>query len=122
MSFECKVREPVIPTMATTLIPGLPANPYQLYSYQDICGLGSSEVTTTVVLGLIQQIHVREGVLDDTGKAIDPARLRPISRLGGVTYGRTREVFELPRSSWRNLAQTYEDLILQVSLSGFIRK
>lgn len=32
-----------------------------------------------------------------TDLQIDTAKLQPISRLGGITYGRTLDVFEAPR-------------------------
>lgn len=31
---------------------------------------------------------------------IDPAAMKPISRLGGITYGRTTQAFELPRPDY----------------------
>lgn len=64
-----------------------------------------------MVLGLIKHIHVRENVLDETGQAIDPAKLRPISRLGGVKYARVTDVFELPRIDWNSLGETYNGLL-----------
>ncbi|KAG6033574.1 hypothetical protein E4U41_006870 [Claviceps citrina] len=38
----------------------------------------------------------RDGV-NAEGSLIDPAVLRPIGRMGGITYSRTNEAFELPR-------------------------
>jgi hypothetical protein len=32
---------------------------------------------------------------------VDPAKLRPVSRLGGIMYARVTEGFEIPRPSWR---------------------
>ncbi|KAI0971282.1 FMN-binding split barrel [Xylaria arbuscula] len=39
----------------------------------------------------------REDALNAERNAVDPAVLRPISRLGGISYGRTTEAIELPR-------------------------
>lgn len=43
---------------------------------------------------------VREDAINEERNLIDPAVLRPISRLGGITYGRTTQAFELPRPDW----------------------
>ncbi|KAJ6111099.1 hypothetical protein N7486_003334 [Penicillium sp. IBT 16267x] len=39
----------------------------------------------------------REDAIDEDRSVIDLKVLKPISRLGGITYGRTTEVFEIPR-------------------------
>ena len=43
----------------------------------------------TGVLAIVEGIrfHVREDALNDEQNIIDPNILRPISRLGGITYG-----------------------------------
>jgi len=56
--------------------------------------------TTTIVIGKVVMIHIAEDVSarSPSGKIIvDSEKLLPISRLGGNTYGRTREMFDLPR-------------------------
>ena len=40
---------------------------------------------------------VREDAINEERNLVDPGVLRPISRLGGITYGRLVEGFELPR-------------------------
>ena len=42
--------------------------------------------------------HIDDGVLRDNGR-IDPARLDLVGRLGGSSYSRTRETFDLQRPS-----------------------
>lgn len=61
----------------------------------------------TGVTCLFQGINfwVREDVLNEEGSIIDPAKLKPVSRLGGITYGRTTEGFELPRPDWEKVAK-----------------
>ena len=63
-----------------------------------------------MVLGLIQKIHVRDFVLSDDGMTVDPAKLRPIARLGGNTYARVLEGFDLPRISWKAIQDEYQSL------------
>lgn len=43
---------------------------------------------------------VREDALNDEKNLVDPNVLKPISRLGGITYARTTEAFELPRTEY----------------------
>jgi len=50
---------------------------------------------TVFVVGEILCAHVRDGVLTD-GR-VDPAKLRPIGRLGGDGYCYVHEIFHLPR-------------------------
>ena len=40
---------------------------------------------------------VREDAINEERNLVDPAVLRPMSRFGGITYGRTTEAIELPR-------------------------
>lgn len=56
--------------------------------------------TGAIVLAEVVRFHVARGAAgrSPTGKlVVDAAALRPVSRLGGVTYGRTSEVYDLPR-------------------------
>jgi flavin reductase (DIM6/NTAB) family NADH-FMN oxidoreductase RutF len=48
-----------------------------------------------LVLGEVLLFHIREDLLED-GK-IDPDKLRAIGRMGGPTYVRTRDRFEMQR-------------------------
>lgn len=82
----------------------------ELYSSQDISALNSSDITTTVVLGLIKKVHVRESILDDDGTSIDPSKLRPIARLGGRAYGRLLEGFNLASVVWKSVREDYHNL------------
>jgi flavin reductase (DIM6/NTAB) family NADH-FMN oxidoreductase RutF len=40
---------------------------------------------------------VREDAINEERNLVDPSILRPISRLGGITYGRLTEAMEIPR-------------------------
>ena len=56
----------------------------------------------TGVLAIIEGVRfwVREDAINEDRNIIDPAVLRPISRLGGITYGRTVEACEIPRPDY----------------------
>lgn len=74
----------------------------QLFHSYDIRPPNSDEVTHTLVLGLIKRAHVRESVLTQSG-TVDPAKVRAVSRLGGTTYARVGEGFELSRPTWKSI-------------------
>ncbi|KAH0612387.1 uncharacterized protein H6S33_010439 [Morchella sextelata] len=56
---------------------------------------GAKTGTLVIVQGV--NFHVREDALNEQKNMIDPSVLRPVSRLGGVTYGRTTSGYELTR-------------------------
>ncbi|KAF8470801.1 hypothetical protein BDZ91DRAFT_791763 [Kalaharituber pfeilii] len=61
----------------------------------------------TGVTCLFQGVNfwVREDAINEAGNMIDPTVLRPVSRLGGVSYGRTTQAFELLRPDWETNAK-----------------
>ena len=71
----------------------------------DIVSPKLQEITTTLVFGLIKHIHVRNAVLTEDGQTVDPAKLRPVARLGGSTFARLGEGFDLERPSWKDLKE-----------------
>ena len=56
----------------------------------------AGEVTATLCVVRVQKLHVNKAVYDAASGVVDLERLRPVSRLGGDTYGLTKETFELP--------------------------
>ncbi|KAK4106198.1 hypothetical protein N658DRAFT_490801 [Parathielavia hyrcaniae] len=56
---------------------------------------GKMSTTLAVIEGT--RFWVREDAVNDERNLVDPKVLRPISRLGGITYGRLTEGLELPR-------------------------
>ena len=53
----------------------------------------------TGVLAIIEGVRfwVREDAINEDRSLIDPAILRPVARLGGITYARVLDGFEIPR-------------------------
>jgi flavin reductase (DIM6/NTAB) family NADH-FMN oxidoreductase RutF len=53
----------------------------------------------TVIFGDVLCFHVDEAVLMESGSGckIDPEKLRAIGRMGGPTYTRTRDRFDMVR-------------------------
>jgi flavin reductase (DIM6/NTAB) family NADH-FMN oxidoreductase RutF len=48
-----------------------------------------------IVIGRVVHVHVDDGVMEERLR-IDPERLRAIGRMGGRTYARTRDRFDMP--------------------------
>ncbi|KAL9107747.1 MAG: hypothetical protein Q9227_007369 [Pyrenula ochraceoflavens] len=63
----------------------------------------TGRVTATMAIIQGTRFWVREDAIDETKSLIDPGVLRPMSRLGGITYGRTVEGVEIPRPVWENV-------------------
>lgn len=57
-------------------------------------------LTGTIVLGRVRLFHVRDDLIDAESLLVDTDKLQPVSRLGGITYGRTTQVYEAPRPVW----------------------
>jgi flavin reductase (DIM6/NTAB) family NADH-FMN oxidoreductase RutF len=56
---------------------------------------GKTTGTLAVIEGL--KFWVREDAINEDKNLIDPAVLRPIARLGGISYARVTDGFEIPR-------------------------
>ncbi|KAL8715543.1 MAG: hypothetical protein Q9220_000879 [cf. Caloplaca sp. 1 TL-2023] len=75
----------------------------------------------TGVLAIVEgtRFWVREDAINDDKTIVDPAILRPISRLGGISYGRTVEGCELPRPDYEEKQkQTETDGLIQPKVKG----
>jgi hypothetical protein len=49
--------------------------------------------------------------MHEDGGTVDPGKLRPMSRLGGSTYGRVIEGFDVPRVVWGEAKEEYKRLV-----------
>ena len=72
----------------------------KLVAHHEWTSPGSGKATGVTCLFQGVNFWVREDVVNEQGSMIDPVKLRPVSRLGGIGYGRTTEGFELPRPDW----------------------
>ena len=67
-------------------------------------GVDLPDLTGTTVLGRIRHVHVHNAVMNPNGSQVDITALRAISRLGtlgGTSYARVGNGFEIARPSWR---------------------
>eukprot|EP01117_Protostelium_nocturnum_P016250 TRINITY_DN6389_c0_g1_i1.p1 TRINITY_DN6389_c0_g1~~TRINITY_DN6389_c0_g1_i1.p1 ORF type:complete len:263 (-),score=71.99 TRINITY_DN6389_c0_g1_i1:223-1011(-) len=54
--------------------------------------------SVSVVFGRIVMFHIDESILNEKGR-IDPQKLKPVARLGGISYGTLGKVLQAPRPS-----------------------
>ncbi|KAI5889463.1 uncharacterized protein SCHCODRAFT_02634598 [Schizophyllum commune H4-8] len=107
VNFECEVGQ-------TSNLAAQGLIPPQLYHHFDIVPLSETgqanlPPTTTLILGLIQRVHVNESILTPDGSAIDPAKLRAVARLGGTAYAKVNEGFELARPVWKEMRKEMDE-------------
>ncbi len=65
--------------------------------YQTLEVGDGSEGSSTIVVGTIQVMHVRSDLYQEGQILAEP--LRPVSRLGGLNYGKLGSIFQLKRPS-----------------------
>ncbi|KAH9034828.1 hypothetical protein EDB85DRAFT_1863484, partial [Lactarius pseudohatsudake] len=80
----------------------------ELFQSQDIFPDGSTIPSATLVLGRVRYVHVRNSVLQPDGLRANPAKLRPVSRISGLTYARLGEGFNLQRPEWSDVKRVLE--------------
>ncbi|ESK92345.1 flavoprotein oxygenase [Moniliophthora roreri MCA 2997] len=54
-----------------------------------------------LILGTIKYVHVRKDMLNPDKDVVDPDKLKPIARMGDISYTRVTEAFRLPRFDWQ---------------------
>ncbi len=69
----------------------------KVYSKVDTFSKKSGNRNSTLVLVEAVRFHVWEDVLGNDRATADMAKLRPVFRAGGITYGTCFRGFELPR-------------------------
>ena len=68
----------------------------------------TGDVTTTLIIGHVKFAHVRKDVMLPDG-TIDPALLKPVARLGDITYGRLGDGYRLPRPFYDKVKPALEE-------------
>jgi flavin reductase (DIM6/NTAB) family NADH-FMN oxidoreductase RutF len=62
----------------------------------DIIQVSEKPLGSSVVIGEVVRFHVRDSIIDKD-MVIDPQKLNSIARLGGPSYSRTRDRFDMIR-------------------------
>jgi hypothetical protein len=66
--------------------------------------------TTTLILGLVKHIHVRNDVLTERG-TVDPTKFKPLGRLGACAYSTLGDGFQLSRPAWKDEQKDVEQAL-----------
>jgi flavin reductase (DIM6/NTAB) family NADH-FMN oxidoreductase RutF len=66
-----------------------------------------------LLIGHVRRVHARTDVLLPDRKTVDGAKLAPVSRLGGNTYARLGEVYDIPRPVWKKEIEAVTAAIAQ---------
>ncbi|KAK9421705.1 putative Flavin reductase like domain-containing protein [Seiridium unicorne] len=82
----------------------------KLLHHQDFFSVNDSSVrTATLMILQVVRFHIWEDVLNEDRATADMAKLRPVFRAGGITYGTCFNGFEIPRpEAFRNVRQDPE--------------
>lgn len=71
--------------------------------------------TVSGVMCIIEGVRfwAREDAINEDRSQLDPAVLKPVARMGGITYSRLGDMFEIPRPSFADVKQQpgVQDLI-----------
>ncbi len=62
--------------------------------------LGKPRALNGLVIAEVVRWHVDDAIWDADAAMVDVERLKPLSRLGGSYFGKTREPFSIPRPDW----------------------
>ncbi|KAK6464691.1 hypothetical protein DFJ63DRAFT_311987 [Scheffersomyces coipomensis] len=71
---------------------------YKIEEFQSKAVPGKASGTLVLVEGI--NFHVRDDVVNDQLNIVDIAKLKPVSRLGGITFGRTISGYEALRPDY----------------------
>ncbi|KAF9484822.1 hypothetical protein BDN70DRAFT_872072 [Pholiota conissans] len=74
----------------------------ELYQAVEIKNPQTDAVSSTLILGLVKYIHMRNDVIGPTGGTIDPGKLKAVGRLGGLNYSKVSEGYTLERPAWKD--------------------
>lgn len=90
----------------------------ELLKTVDIVEPGSLKATNTLVLGLVKYFHMRKDTLDPVRGIPDPGKLKPVARLGGVSYARLADGYQIPRPAWESEKNRIKETLGEETVTG----
>ncbi|KXN82961.1 hypothetical protein AN958_01996 [Leucoagaricus sp. SymC.cos] len=90
----------------------------ELLQTVDIVEPNSLKATTTLVLGTVKLIHMRRDTLDPVRGLPDPGKLKPVMRLGGMTYAKLGDGFQVPLPAWENMKDEIRETLGKEVVTG----
>lgn len=75
---------------------------------------GGPDDEVTATMFTVEGVHfwAREDALNTEKSAFEVDKLRPVSRLGGISYTRVTDMYELPRRAWTDLSAEEKQLVV----------
>jgi len=86
----------------------------ELFSSTPIIHPDTGVTTTTMILGLVKCIQVRNDILNERGN-VDSAKLQAVCRLGNIQYASLGQAFRIPRPSWKVDEEKFKEFLGSVS-------
>ncbi|KAH7888233.1 hypothetical protein F5I97DRAFT_1926654 [Phlebopus sp. FC_14] len=71
----------------------------ELFQAIDIIHPTTGKANNTLILAYVKHIHVRNDVLNEKG-LVELSKLKPVARMGDITYATVGSAFRLPRLLW----------------------
>ncbi|KAJ3561432.1 hypothetical protein NP233_g10195 [Leucocoprinus birnbaumii] len=90
----------------------------ELLKTVDIVEPNSLRATSTLVLGLVKHFHIRKDILDPVHGLPDPGKLKPVARMGNVTFTGVSEGYQIPRPSWANEKDRIKEALREEAVTG----
>ncbi|EKM76468.1 hypothetical protein AGABI1DRAFT_115800 [Agaricus bisporus var. burnettii JB137-S8] len=81
----------------------------ELFQAIDIVDPKSLKATNTLILGYVKYIHMRKDTMDPTRGIPETGKLKPICRLGGVSYAKLGDGYQIPRPAWANVFEELKE-------------
>ncbi|KAF9236880.1 hypothetical protein BU15DRAFT_88937 [Melanogaster broomeanus] len=85
----------------------------ELFQVIDIIHPVTGKAGSTMLLGHVKYIHVRNDMLTDRG-TVDMTLFKPLSRMGDITYARVGDGFRLVRPVWEQEKDKVSELGLSI--------
>ncbi|OBZ65907.1 DNA-directed RNA polymerases I and III subunit RPAC1 [Grifola frondosa] len=82
----------------------------ELFQAIDIVHPETGVATTTLILGLVKCVHVRNDMLNERG-IIDPAKYKAVGRMGDISYCRVGDGFRLTRPAWKLEGESIQEFL-----------
>ncbi|PSR74019.1 hypothetical protein PHLCEN_2v10203 [Hermanssonia centrifuga] len=89
----------------------------ELFQSIDIVHPDTGAATTTLILGLVKCIHVRNDVLNERG-VVDVAKFKAVGRLGDISYSTTGTPFRVAREQWKIDGEKISEFLKGLQNSG----
>ncbi|OAX37564.1 hypothetical protein K503DRAFT_226770 [Rhizopogon vinicolor AM-OR11-026] len=82
----------------------------ELYKTIDITHPVTGEHSSTLILAHVKYIHIRNDMLAERG-GVDITKLKPVARMGDISYARVGDAFRLSRPTWAQEETTIQDVL-----------